>query len=208
MRIDHALGYNAATVVTWARHSHSGDLLNVIYGWLTPFLVCAIVIPAVFGKQQAKIFLLANIIAATIALPCFALVPAIGPWHLGSFEPTLPQLSCAHQIMALRHDNHYAFSFLQGAAIVCFPSFHVIWAVLAGAAFWGLRPLKIPAITLSALIILSTLTSGWHYLADVIAALCISAISLVLASRITTGSHTSKVSKPSEAAKDAEMEIV
>jgi membrane-associated phospholipid phosphatase len=62
--------------------------------------------------------------------------------------------------------------------MICFPSFHVIWAILCVAALWGYRFLRIPVALLAAMIILSTVTTGWHYFIDVLGGVVIAALSL------------------------------
>jgi hypothetical protein len=50
--------------------------------------------------------------------------------------------------------------------IVCFPSFHVIWAVLSGWSLWSIKPLRILGAELASLVVVTT---GWHYVCDVLA---------------------------------------
>jgi membrane-associated phospholipid phosphatase len=52
---------------------------------------------------------------------------------------------------------------------VCFPSFHAAWAVLAALALWSVKPLRVPAVVLASLIVISTVTTGWHYAVDTLA---------------------------------------
>jgi membrane-associated phospholipid phosphatase len=71
------------------------------------------------------------------------------------------------------------------AGVVCFPSFHAIWAVLCGYAFSGFRrSVRIPVYVLAALMLLSTVTTGWHYVIDVLAGLMVAGVSLVIARRL------------------------
>lgn len=65
--------------------------------------------------------------------------------------------------------------------ILCIPSFHVIWALLCAYSLWDVRPLRIPAAIFSALLIFSTLATGWHYLVDVIAGAFVALASIQLA---------------------------
>jgi membrane-associated phospholipid phosphatase len=69
----------------------------------------------------------------------------------------------------------------QGAGIICFPSFHVIWAILCAAALWGFRPLRIPIALLSGTIVVSTMTTGWHYFSDVLAGVVIAVLAIAIA---------------------------
>jgi membrane-associated phospholipid phosphatase len=78
---------------------------------------------------------------------------------------------------------------LQPFGVVCFPSFHVIWAILGANALWCFKPLRIPVAILSTLIILSTMTSGWHYFVDVLAGLLVAAAAIA-ASRALSRWHT------------------
>jgi membrane-associated phospholipid phosphatase len=43
------------------------------------------------------------------------------------------------------------------------------------------RPIRIPVALLAGMIILSTLTTGWHYFSDVLAGIAVAAISMVIA---------------------------
>ena len=74
--------------------------------------------------------------------------------------------------------------------MVCFPSFHVAWAIFFVAALWGFRWLRIPAVIVSAMVILSTMTTGWHYFVDVLGGIVLAVISIVFAKRLTSRMDT------------------
>ena len=67
--------------------------------------------------------------------------------------------------------------------IICFPSFHTIWSVLSVVALWPFRSLRVPSSLLASLIVISTVTTGWHYMSDVFAGLLFAGISLACADR-------------------------
>lgn len=179
-RIDAAIGVNSPAIVDWAGGRRLGSLINHTYGLLMWYLLAAIFVPALTGKKEAKLFLAANMIAIIVAIPCLTLCPAIGPWCAEHLAPFDGQLHVQTQIMQLRTPGSVSFSLLDGAGIVSFPSFHVIWAIFCTAAFWGYRYLRIPLCVLSALIIASTLTTGWHYGVDVIAGMIVAVFSLAM----------------------------
>ena len=169
---DAALGVHVAGVVAWiAQHPAAGGVLNWSYNALRPLLLAAIFLPAILGREKtAWKFLLANVIAFAAAWPVFTLFPAVGPWAGGAFAPTSAQAAVEASIAAL-HAGHPAGP----AGIVCFPSFHTVWAVFAGVALWPIKPVRIPAAILSSLIVVSTVTTGWHYAIDPMAGVFLAA---------------------------------
>jgi membrane-associated phospholipid phosphatase len=180
-RIDQSLGVSVPAIVAWADHHWLGAVINSSYSRLIPLLGVAALAPALLGQMRhAREFLLANLIAFAIGLPLFALLPAAGPWYYYHLTPNPAQAACWAQLLSLRLPGPYLFQ-NQAAGIVCFPSFHVIWAILCAAALWGFRPVRIPIALLSGLIIASTLTTGWHYFSDVLAGIVISILSIVIA---------------------------
>lgn len=177
---DKALGISVPAIVAWAGRHSIGHVLGDSYGLLIPWLPIATLAVGISGQWiRARVFVAANALAFAIGLPLFALFPAIGPWYHATIVPNDFQLQCQNSLLAIRSGGSPDV-----VAIVCFPSFHVIWAVLCAYAFWGFRWLRIPASILAAMIILSTITTGWHYFADVLAGLAISGVALRLAPRI------------------------
>jgi membrane-associated phospholipid phosphatase len=82
-------------------------------------------------------------------------------------------------------------------AIICFPSFHAIWAIFCAAALWGFRLLRLPVALLSGMIVVSTVTTGWHYVSDVVAGVAVAGLSLVIANVcLPHGSSCSQQLKP------------
>jgi len=182
---DHMVGFSTPAVMAWASHSRIGVALNFSYMLLQPFMVLAVLVPALAGKPEAKVFLLANLVGLVIAGSLFMFLPAVGPWFPHRWVADALQQECERDLMHLRAPAVYLYSFsIQEAGIVCFPSCHVFWAVISASAVWGIRWMRIPVALLCAMIILSTLTTGWHYLADVLAGLALSAGSIVAARRL------------------------
>lgn len=183
--IDRSLGFDGPALVAWASHHQLGSIINSSYNLLIPYLEIAIVVPSLLGKRESSRFVLANTIALAIGLTLFALFPAIGPWHSEQVAVGAMQVTEQNQLFELRGAMPYTFTlFKDGAGIVEFPSFHVIWAVLAASALWGFRYLRVPLVVLSTMIVISTMTSGWHYLTDVLCGIVVVSFSLWAASII------------------------
>jgi hypothetical protein len=180
-RLDQSMGVSVPDIVAWADHHWLGTMINRSYPWLLPFLAVAAFAPALMGKMKhAREFLLGNLVAFGIGVPLFALLPAVGPWYYYHLPPNPAQAACWVQLLSLRLPSPYLFQ-EQAAGVVCFPSFHVVWAILCAAALWGFRPIRIPVALLSTMIIASTLTTGWHYFSDVLGGIAVAAVSMAIA---------------------------
>ncbi len=183
VHLDQLFNVNVPGIMSWASHHWLGTLINRTYPLLNPLLIVSALLPAFLGKvKNAQQFVVANLIAFAIGLPLFALLPAIGPWYGYAIPPTPDEMQCQAAILLFRGPGHLVS---QLAAIICFPSFHVIWAILCIAALWGFRLLRIPVAIFGTMIIFSTLTTGWHYFVDVLGGIMIAAISLFLAGYYT-----------------------
>src|ERR1700739_1314969 len=88
-----------------AGHPILESLLTFSYYWmLHPILLAAIFLPALLGKRvAAQRFILVNVIAFVLALPCMLLLPAVGPWVAWNFPPNVAQRACELSIQSLRH---------------------------------------------------------------------------------------------------------
>lgn len=183
--MDRSLGFDGSRFLAWSAHLPAAGVISATYPLLINYLEVAIVVPALLGKRESVRFLLANTMAFLIGIGISAVMPAIGPWIGEPVHPSALQLAMQTQLEAIRSQPVYRFSLMtDGAGIVAFPSFHVVWAVLAASAFWGWRWLRVPVALFSGMIVLSTLTTGWHYLTDVLAGLALAALVLYLAEKL------------------------
>lgn len=182
-RIDHWMGLDIPLVLaSVAHHPHIAALLNLSYKALIPMITAAVFLPALTWKfKAAKEYLVATIVSIVLGGALFAIVPAIGPWATYHFPPSVAQQQCQQFLLYLHSDTFHIIKISQTAGVICFPSFHVVFAVLAAVALWSIRPLRIPAMALAILITVSTVTTGWHYVIDVIGGLALAAISIVAA---------------------------
>ena len=195
-RADEHLGVSVPAIMAWANHHWLGSVLNRSYAWVVILLPLSVLLPVLAGKlKYAKEFLVANLISFAIGIPLFALLPAIGPWQYFHFPPSQAQSAfCELPLLAMRLPGAYVLG-SQEAGVVCFPSFHVAWAIFFAAALWGFRWLRIPVALVSGMVILSTMTTGWHYFVDVLGGLALAVISIVLAKRLTQRMETIRYSR-------------
>jgi len=196
VRIDQALGVNVPALAQWAVHHALGRAINATYSLLVSFLLpLAILAPALFGRWIAARELVAgNLVATIIGFAAFAAFPAIGPWYGYHLPPPGPgQAACQAELLLLRAPG--AFS-PHTAGIVCFPSFHVVWAMLCARALSTFRLLRIPVTLFAGVIVLSTLTTGWHYFVDVLGGFGVASISMWIASRMSHVPHANALVPP------------
>ncbi len=184
VRLDAAFGISVPSMMTWASHHLIGSVVNRSYVLLIPLLPVAVFVPALTGKwKDARVFLVGNVAAFSIGLVAFALFPAIGPWYGYHFAGTAQQMRCQSDLLLLRIPGPNS---IQAAGVVCFPSFHVIWAILCARALWGFKLLRIPLTVLATMIIFSTMTTGWHYFCDVLAGVIVAFLSIAIARAINS----------------------
>jgi hypothetical protein len=182
-RWDAALGVEVPDVLrVMERFPAVAGFLAASYDTLIVLVTLAIVVPPLCGRMdKAKEYALAVLAAAAIALPLFAAFQAEGPWCYYGYPPSPPQAECTQMYRALKTDEWYVLDLSSMNGLICFPSFHTILAVLAASALWPIPYLRWPAAVAAGLIVLATVTTGWHYLADVIGGLLIAAASVAVA---------------------------
>lgn len=178
-RIDKALGLEVPSVLQLlAHHPWASRILEFSYDLLLPLIVVGLVLPAVRYRWTAAKELIVGTSFATVAgSVLFAFLPAVGPWAIYGFAPSPTQQSCQALLMNLRSRQLHVLN-PNDTGIICFPSFHVLLALLSCVALFSIKPLRIPAAVVTASIVISTMTTGWHYTVDVVggAALALASI--------------------------------
>jgi membrane-associated phospholipid phosphatase len=199
VQFDRAIGVPIPAIVAWAAHNWLGQFASGCYFWLFPLMRVAVLLPPLAARaKHAQKFLTANLVSFIVGLPLFALFPAVGPWY-GYPTPARPdQLGSQATLFLLRHPG--ACQYHVPAGIVCFPSFHVVWAILCARALWTFRLLRIPVVILAALIVLSTVTTGEHYILDLIAGAIIAVLAIYAAEWLSEIQR--KPSSPAELASE------
>jgi hypothetical protein len=150
-------------------------VMYLIYLTAIPQTIFLIVWYGFRHDARLSLFLYRYMICGFITSACFYFVPALGAAGL---DTTCWNAPAARDLLALRSGALAAIDCTATSGIVAFPSFHVIWAILLMLAM----PTR-PMIALNTLMIVSAVTSGGHYVIDVVGAMLVCAFVVPLTSR-------------------------
>jgi membrane-associated phospholipid phosphatase len=177
-RLDSTIGLEVPAILAMIEPYPIVELLLLqVYMTLVPLMTAAAVLPALANRfDDGKRFIVGCIVAATISLPIFACLQAVGPWDYYGFEPPIAALGGKEaMLLTLKTDSVFVIDVTNRDGLITFPSFHVVLTVLAAAALWPLRPLRWPVVIWAALIVISTVATGIHYSVDVLGGLAVAA---------------------------------
>jgi hypothetical protein len=190
MAWSHAVGIDHRAILEWlAARPLLGAILSKAYLLSVPTMFLAPVVLAVTGQfERLKTFVWLYVVLLTACVVISIVVPAKG---FAVYEAQPPELmarlppgasvfyakiSEAYRSGALRTIDP---SFLEG--VVVFPSFHTIMAVLAIYAFWRTRVLWLLSLGINAIVLMSVVPIGGHYVWDVIGGALMFAVAVRLA---------------------------
>jgi membrane-associated phospholipid phosphatase len=166
IRCDRWLGFS--TLRPW-QYTHAGILLAIAYYSLLLQTTATIAVLGLRNQREPlERFFQQMMVAGVIALGCFLFMPAVGPCVVA---PSADQAHYLEHFWELRAGARTTLSFADAEGLITFPSFHTVWALLLVAACP--RPLKAASVVLNATVIVATLTTGWHYLSDVLAGILV-----------------------------------
>ncbi len=178
-RFDQAMGIEVPMVRGAMGHYPALSAFMLwIYLTLIPLMTVAAILPPLVNRMDlSKGFVIGCIVAATISLPIFACVQAVGPWEYYGFEPPIASLGQkAGMLQTLKTDTTFVIDVNNRDGLITFPSFHVVLTVLAAAALWPMRWLRWPVVIWAALIVVSTVATGIHYAIDVVGGLLVAGL--------------------------------
>ncbi len=189
---DDWIGYSPSRLVNWTK---SQPLLDYWLTWVYLFIVpetLLTVLAVAFSNKRRLLeqftcqFMLGTAVCAIFT--CF--LPANGPLHNHGITPTEWQQPFLDHFRELRTGDPFLFSWKGTEGLVTFPSFHTAWAIFL-IFVWReqTRWLTVPLAILNLLIIFSTLTTGEHYVFDVIAGFLVAWFCIAVSKRLTTFSY-------------------
>ncbi len=178
---DRLIGFHLPAVVEWA-NAHAGlqRVLQFCYDTLLPQTAVVIAILGFLGDRRAlQSFVLRFMICAWLTALIFFCFPAEGPFSAYAFAPSEDQTRYLVHLETLRVADRVTFPHDAAEGLITFPSFHTTWAMLIALAFWHRRGLFVPFALLNGAVVVATMTTGWHYLSDVLAGALTCAVAVV-----------------------------
>ncbi len=175
--VDAALGLSAASMIEWTNARPVLALgMWVVYFSIIPQTIFAIVWLGL-SNQRASLdkFLVRFMLGGLISAIAFYLLPAKGTCEAYALAVPPHYVKILEHLDALRHGGRTLITWRDAEGLITFPSFHAIWAMLLMAAFWRRGWIFYPIALLNAAVVISTITTGMHYFADVIAGLVVCA---------------------------------
>ena len=164
-------GVNVADIRRWTEERPAIALpLRFAYDTLLYQTAAVVAILGLRGdRRRLESFVLAFMLAALVTLLLYVVTPASGPFVTYGFSPSADQARFLEHFESLRDGSRSVVGYRGAEGLITYPSFHVAWALLLAWAFRGRWRLFAAFALLNAMVIASTVTTGWHYFTDVLA---------------------------------------
>ncbi len=192
---DESLGVHLPSIVRWSNsHPAWNQMLQLAYASMLPQTALTVIVLGFANNARAlngfvREFIFASLICAGI----FAVAPAEGPFIAYDYPASPSQERYLEHIHQLREGTRTVVSWNGAEGLISFPSFHTAWAILLVWAFREQRALLVVSCLLNAAVIISTLTTGWHYFADVLSGAGTAALAIALSAQWAARISTSAV---------------
>ena len=175
--LDAALGVHLPSIVDWSgRHPVLAQVLACVYHttiFQTLFVV--LFLGCMGDRLQLEGFVLQFMICLAIVAVVFCYAPAEGPFAAYGYEPSPEQTRYLQHLREMRSGDRTVISLTDCEGLVTFPSFHTTWAILLVACVRHRRRVFLTLAVLNVAVVAATLTTGWHYVTDVIGGVCLAA---------------------------------
>ncbi len=176
VRFDASVGIHLPSLVAWSHaHPELESHLQWIYDSMLLQTPLVFIVLGFSGQQRAiRQFVLHFMLGTWVCAIMFALFPAAGPFVAYGYDMDPTQTRYLQHLNELREGVRTIVTWKKAEGLITFPSFHTIWAIIL---FWAVRRQKwLLGISLifNAIVIASTLTTGWHYGADVLSGIFVS----------------------------------
>ncbi len=173
LQIDQVMHFHVLSLMQWTYSARwLAEFSWTIYLLLFPIVFITPLILALFNEEkQIDIYFSAFILSLLIGYVIYYFFPTSSPAAvLKSSEFAFCQVQVVAQFQAMHHYHHV---------------FHPCSGLIA-YAFKNIKKIFYPVLIFSALVIFSTLATGWHFLIDVIGGIILAAVSIYFVNAIAS----------------------
>ncbi len=177
--IDQLVGFSPVAVVGWTRQHPWIDFWSTwAYLFIVPETLIAVIFVALVNEKDRLQQFITQFMLGTFICGLFTwFFPAYGPLAHVSIAPANWQTPFVEHFHQLRSGQPFVFSWQDTEGLVTFPSFHTAWAIFLILLWSGqTRWLSIPMSLVSVLIVVSTLTTGSHYIVDIVGGVALAGV--------------------------------
>lgn len=186
MNCDAAMGIHLPSIVDWmSAHPGVRAVFDASYSSVMLSTLLALIVLGLDDDcRRMQEFVLQFMLAGLLTTAVFFVLPAAGPFVAYGYELRPDQQRFLTHFESLRSGqfHHVSLNHLEG--LITFPSFHTAWALLLAWGFRHYRLLRWPLLVLNLMVVFSTLTTGWHYGADVVGGTLVAVLSVLLTWRL------------------------
>ena len=161
-------------------HPTADGILKFAYSTLLPQTALVTALGLLGDRRPLEVFLQRFMLSALLAAAVFCLVPAAGPFEAYGFERDADQDRYMVHFEGLRDGEMTTLSLNEAEGLITFPSFHTTWAILLALACAHRRVLFGFSALLNGMVVVSTMTTGWHYFSDVLAGIVLAVVVVVV----------------------------
>ena len=177
--IDAGLRCHLPAIVSWAKaHPTVERMLHLAYDTLLPQTALIAVLGLVGDRRPLEVFVQRFMISALLTAALFYAYPAAGPFEAFGYELSDVQARYMAHFEGLRAGQMETISLQQAEGLITFPSFHATWAILLALSCRHRPWLFALSAVLNGMVLIATLTTGWHYLVDVLAGAIVAVVAI------------------------------
>lgn len=170
--IDDGLGVDPLAIAAWMRR-HPFVTTVMVFAYRSLYVQFTLIFAALWvAGDRRRVWEYAFVFHACVIVSVLssAVFPAVSPFGFYGFDSPLQTARVTAHFAGVRSGTLTAIPFGQIEGLVTMPSFHAAGAMALTWAVRGRRLILLPVAVLNGLLILATIMTGVHYVADLLGA--------------------------------------
>lgn len=183
LRFDQLLGFSTTALLNWTMHHSWFYWLSICayVGLSLEMIFAPLLLALLKDKRGMESFFIYALLSSIITFVIYYFLPSTDPSHVIHNQYfTADQRDTYIKYYEMIH--HMPITTASGG-LISFPSLHVIWSIMVTYPFRHRKKLFYPLLIFNSCVILSTLSTGWHFLADVFGSFLVGSICIYFAEK-------------------------